>query len=347
MSEDFIFYMLQKLHHLPLFPYCFSPSSCKKFLSPIIRSMSISTPNQMELLSIFHRNKMYKMYFIYSNLPIDIDETNNDNMIIQESFYQFISLMLEQMSNYLSSLSSKYNEYSLQRSQFFTFFNKWIILFQPFSNFSRVSSTMASMLKPVYQSMMSKIKEFGLESPIRSDKKGFHSIFLLFFEIFSVYVDSIASLLDGGSELSDTTRYSWLIHPTISSQITLSKIDEITASISTNKPVSEDAKRMLKKGLSFNIFHEKDFLKKIREDEFLTSMISINASETINSLFTFLYDAVPNRFSKKLTDNEKHFERIVFAAFMKQLGVFQEVLDLQESLNAKKMRNKRNKRFRP
>ena len=340
MPDDFIFYMLQQLHYSPLFPYCFSPSLTKIILSPIFKSYAISAPNQLELISIFHRNIMYEMYFIYSTSPIDIDDNNNDNLAIQDTFYEFISLMLEQMSSFLSSLSSNYNEYSLQRSSFFIFFSKWIILFQPFSNFSRVSSTMASMLKPLYLSMTSKINEFQLDSPIRKDKKGFHTIFLLFFEIFSVYVDSIVSLLDGGSELSDTTRYSWLIRPTISSQITLSKIDEVMTSVFKNKSVSEDAKKMLKKGLSFNIFQEKNFLKKIREDEFLTSIISMNESETINSLFNFLYETVPNRFSKKLTDSERHFERIVFAAFMKQLGLFQEVLYLQENLKSSLKRKK-------
>lgn len=334
MSEDFVFFMIQKLHNLPIFPYCFTADICKDFFQPILESLDTATPDQVEMLLMFERSLLTEMNSIYTNTPIDIIE-NYNNRTIQETFFTYSSIMLNKISDLVKSLPSKYKEQALDKSPFFPIFNSWIILFQPFSTFARASPKIAELIRPIFELLTKRIKEFQLESPINDTNTGFHLIYSLFFEIFSVYIESLVSLLDGGSELSDTTRYSWLIRSTMSSGINMEEINEILTVISNHSIESPSSQEKLAKGLSFSIgfTHQKDLLNEIKEETFLLSIISSHPNNDVIELFNFLYQKVPNRFNKRLNDHDKHFERIVFVALMKQLGLYHEIVNLHDNFS--------------
>ncbi|OHS97883.1 hypothetical protein TRFO_35816 [Tritrichomonas foetus] len=339
MPNDFGYFMLQKLHNLHLFSYCFTPETFKRIFNPIIGSMARAKPNQIELIKMFHRSIMYEMYHIYSTSPIEIDPSYK---IIQDTFFCFISSFIDQMTIFIKKLPNTYDEKLFTNSSFISLFSKWLLLFQPFSDFTRVSAVIATLFKPIFNALTEKIKQFNIDSPIRKDKNEFYKVYWIFFQIYSVYIHSLSSLLDGGSEFSDTTRYSWLIKSTLSSQLTITEINQIVSNMFSNKEdILMISDKKLQKGLSFKISN-KTSISKLIEFEFLRNMISPKAPESIISLFNFLYDSVPNRFNKRLNENDKHFERVIFSAFMKQLGFINEVIDLHTNILEGNFMNKGN-----
>jgi hypothetical protein len=162
---------------------------------------------------------------------------------------------------------------------------------------------------------------------IRPDKQGFTFFFYLFYQIYTLYLSSIRTLLDGGHELSDAANYQWLVRSTISADITDHQIEELSRLFYSDAPVSRRNRQLLKEGLSFRLPEGATF-RDLGADDFLVECCAERNIPRVTRLFAYLYDQVPNRLTRRLGAEEKHFERVIFAVLMKQLGFLVEVYDI-------------------
>jgi hypothetical protein len=176
---------------------------------------------------------------------------------------------------------------------------------------------MSETLQSIFGTFSNKINIFGIApAPIKDDKQRFTFFFFLFYQIYCVYLDSIATLLDGGHELSDAARYRWPVKLAIVSGMTNDRIDELAQAFVTDVPTSSRIRSLLKKGLNFRLYKGVS-VREINADEFLLQCISGRDSPSVMRLFNYLYDLVPNRFNRRLNADDKQFEMVIFSALMK------------------------------
>jgi hypothetical protein len=195
---------------------------------------------------------------------------------LQNTFVACASMMKTQIIDYLTRCNN-YDEPIVSKSPLVRLFQQCCICFGTFS---------------------SKIDTFGIaHAPIGDDKQGFTFFFFLFYQIYCVYLHSIATLLDRGYEPSDAARYQWLVKSTLVSGMANDQIDELTQTFLTDVLISSRVRSLLKKGLSFRLYKGAS-VREIKTDEFLLQCISGQYSPSVMRLFNYLYDVVPNRFNR-------------------------------------------------
>lgn len=330
MDPDFILYAMQRINALKIFPYCMDPVSCKEIIDPIFEKM-ITSPldlqktNEFEFITLFQRTIMMEMRRIYIEYPAQLPPPQEQ---LQKTFFAYSTIITERMIFYIGNLvtDNSYFEAKIKFSPFFRLFRKWLMLLQPLSKFSRVSKTLIFLLHPLFSKFEGTISSLNINDILLPDGKGFVYIYSVFFELFSIYIDFISAYLDGGAELQNATSYSWLIRSTIESKITSKKIKKMEEILMEGNSAPDKRKRLLKRGVSFNVT-DKDAVETSIILDFISNALLPEESHSIKILFDYLYKKVPDIMNKRLTDQDRHIERLVFLAYMKQLGFAAEVID--------------------
>lgn len=327
MSPIFNLYMIKKLYKSPLFLYCFS--NCRQIFASIFKKMSSQNQKltcvQEELVHYFLSRLMYDMKSNYAEIQFDIKESQT---LLQNIFFNFSIIMTEEMIRHLKTVDNKYDDEAFRKNSFIKLFGRWLMLLEPYSKFARVSTLMVSFLQPLFSEFREKLQQMQIENPVKPNRKSFYYIYELYFEISSLYLDFVTALLNGGDEMKDAAKYKWLISTTKASEITLKTVKDLTNSMYSSASIN--GTNFLRRGLSFN--YTGDSISSNEILDFITHMISPNESSSIQSLFDFLYSKLNNPLNKRLTTEQRHLERILMAAFMKQLGFSSELMEISIKL---------------
>jgi len=321
---------LFRLSSITLFPYCFNSSSCRKIFSPLFKKMiSKSLTSRYTLTTVhirfietFLASLMYEMNAIFVKSPLKL---SGDGVQLEEVFHTFCGIITE---NAISALST--NSF---REPFDRIFKKWMMLLKPFTSYSRIAPLMVSLLQPLYNTISSVVSNKQDAGP--ANKEDFYQKWSMFLELFGLYSDFSSALLEGGSELNDSKEYMWLLYSTIASKLNPKTIDDLSKSIFKENSTKSG---LLKRGLSFQVIDSVP--KQASEAENLISFLVIE-KETSDAklLMDYLYKKVNNPLNKRLTDEDRHSERVVFAVFIKQLGVTGIAVELWKQLTDKKEPN--------
>jgi len=253
----------------------------------------------------------------------DMSDFSKDHERLLSIFFCYSGIVQRCITKHLKA-TDRYREESFRRCPLVKLFSNWLTLLHPCIKYSRIARQMTPVLQALFHTLRRKISELKLEVPIMPDHSGFRMVFVLFYHVYLLYLKAVSTLLDGGHELSDTKRYAWLVKATIEAKVTYEQIDTLSATFFTDAEDSSYSKHLLTRGLSFRM-EAKSPLRPLQEHTFMKQCVAEQESPTIGRLLAHMYTAVPNRFNKRLTAEHMHFERVVFAAFMKQLGFVTEV----------------------
>ena len=357
--DDFLYFALQRLASVSMLPYCVSNKTCHNIIDPIFEQL-ISHPldppmTQVEFISMYQFSLMIEMRKIYYEYPNELPPAQ---MQLQQTFFSysrsitervlvFVQQKWKELENNRSTNTQKTHiesnlENILKYSIFFRLFRKWLMLLQPLAKFSRVSQNLVIYLSSMFP-FFQKILEVFPNTENSENAIDFNANKLapkIFNELFSIYIDFISSLLNGGEELLDATKHLWLVRSTLEAKITPQMLDSVTNSILSESSSSRERKKLLSRGISFDItnsndsLHGKDSNSKAILD-LLSQAILPNESPNIKMLFDYLYSKIKSKGpTTKITDSDRHIERMIFIAFMKQLGFGNEVVELNINLLA-------------
>ncbi|OHS96946.1 hypothetical protein TRFO_02089 [Tritrichomonas foetus] len=332
--EDYLYYALQTINYANLLPYCISLGTCREIIEPIFEHM-VTKPlelqaNQLEFVSMFQSSLMVEMRKIYIEYPTELPEAQAQ---LQQTFFMYSRIITERMITFIqipdNEILAKYIKYST----FFRLFRKWLMLLQPLAKFSRVSQTLITYLSSLFKPFQKVVYRYS-NGLLTKNGNNFSYMSKIFNELFSIYIDFISSLLNGGEELHEATQYLWLVRSTLEAKINPEILDAMTTTVLSDNTPSKERKKLLSRGISFNTSDTS------LEPKMILGMIALavlpKESEPVRILFDYLYTKVKAKLmSKKLNDKDRHLERLLFMAFMKQLGFGSEVLDLNQKLMAK------------
>ncbi|OHS99808.1 hypothetical protein TRFO_33687 [Tritrichomonas foetus] len=337
-SKDFIHFILVELKDNQIFPYCFSSEHVKTIFEPILKEMlqqnQISNEKNVDLISTFQRELFFEMHSIFTTNSLNFDKYQ---LGLIQVFLSYSELIINHMIDFIKNFRDFVD------NQFTALFHRFLLLFQPFTKFTRISASIAKMTMPLFNSLSSKISFNKSKSIIKSDQSGFNLLHQIFFQVFSIFIDSIISLLNGGCELGDPTKYSWLIKATITAKITIKDVDDISTSIFDNiyyyKKESESnskTKKLLKKGFSFTLVPQLDF-----SDEFENNIPNPNnnnnnqnsINQNKNSAFNFSYNNNNiNDINKNIIANENtHEKHLTDENDNKNQSLFREMILFKEN----------------
>jgi len=327
MKPSFLTYMLERFSTSNSFPYSFVALTCRKIFPPILKRMSdFSTYDlrcyQKDLVTYFIRSIMFEMRKVYSESPTELQDKQKQ---LQEAFHTFSGLMTEEMIRLLQKFGNQKteNQDKLQFLPFTRVFMKWLMLLHPFSSYTRVSTLFVSLFQPLFSEMSARISCSGIDKQVIEQKGSFVFIYMLYYELFSLYISFITALIDGGQELSKVLNYKWLIQSTLSSNLSPSSIDEIMKTFFQSlKPNS-----LLRKGFSFASMKSTS-TESSRIEGLIQSIVQDKETSFVTELQNALYQSVPNPQNKKLTVEERHNERLLFAVFSKHLGIGQSMVEI-------------------
>ena len=315
LNPSSILFMIIQLSKSPMFPYCFSTASCRKIFAPILKRMTTSTNelnrNHFELVNAFLRSTIYELFQAYKASTGSLTKEQKN---LQDTFQTFSGIITEEMICLLRMLGKEISIQMLPLQPFIRIFQKWMLLLHSFVQFSRMSCNIVSLLQPLFTQMSISIADLHIEKSYT--EKGFVYIYSLFYDLFSLYLDFISALIDGGTELKDIQQYTWLIKSTLFSKLTIEKVNELTEQF--DQPLIRP-NSLLKKGFSFNS------MAKYEQDDqtindFIEAFIAHEEKPIIKQSMDYIYMKVNNPTNKRLTPEDRHQERILFAVFMKHLG---------------------------
>ena len=333
MSPDFIFAALRIIQNDHFFSHCFTASSCRDTIGPIL-DLLIDSPNdlsqgQRELLTLFQRNMMIEMRKMYEENPGELPPIQDQ---LQATFFAYAKLITEKFIYFLEINKDYFHEKYVKENKFVSLFRKWLILLQPLSKYSRVSKELVSMLHPVFILLSKKIQDEKPDGDYYSkDHKSFLVVYSLFFEVFIVFIEFIMSLLEGGNELDNANNYLWLVHSTLNSGITNQNFHEIAEKMLDQKTSKEERVKIISErsqckeeslDMLADAFDEKNF------DE-LSELVSLFYNRKFKQVFN-------KTGCKSMTIND------IFTVFAvsKQLDVMDEL-----SLIRKQLKNKEDIQF--
>ena len=203
------------------------------------------------------------------------------------------------------------------------------MLLQPLSKFMGVCQSLVFLLHPLFNAyvacMVTRLKG---DQMIDDKKTGFVYLYNIFFELFSIYLDFIGALLDGGTELQEAAPYLWLVRSTIDAKINADDIARLKNTLLTGSSTLDSRKGCLKRGISFTYVERQNVSDELLL-EFIAKAIVPEEDEVVGATFSYLYKTVKGNIAfKEVSASDRHTERLLFLAFMKQLGFGQEVLDI-------------------
>ncbi|EAY12409.1 hypothetical protein TVAG_445210 [Trichomonas vaginalis G3] len=249
-NSDFIFYILRLLQKQRFFIQCFTDKTCHEIISPLIEIL-ISTPHKMtqsqnEMLVLFQRNLMISARKLYTDFPKSIPE---DKKFLQNILFEYCKMMSERFAKVIDDVMAQYNENSLKFSNFVQLFRKWLLLLQPLSKFSRISCKIVYFLQPIFVKTSELIKIANLNNVYNNDHSSFVFLYSLFFEIFTIIIEFVIALINGGNELNNADNYLWLVRGTLETNITLESFPQKYDLIFSPKSSDESRKELIQIGL--------------------------------------------------------------------------------------------------
>jgi hypothetical protein len=314
MPPDFLCFMIHAIHLTDQFAYALSSRDCRNVFSPILKRMELLQPlhpNQKEFISCFMRSLVLEMRRVYSESSLQLAPKPK---FLSDTFMAFASVMSEAV---VHCFDESTGAEKLSKNPLIAFYSKWLVLLEPFSGFSRASHEVTSYLHPLFSSMGRVVHD--LHEPILSEgSTEFPLIYALYFELFSLYSDFIGSLLDGGVELRDATKYGWLIKATAESRLTPKEIDELVAELEGDSSANEKGRSLLRRGFSFQL--SEGPMPSPSEIEGFIRLLA-GPRNGCQDLMDFLYQKVNTPLRRNLTLADKRRERLLLAALIKQLGV--------------------------
>ena len=279
-----------------------------------------------ELFSSYMRNLMFSMKSILQEkpLPIYINIFTKFSELIVEKSLQFIKKFV--------NFSKDYDDEEFKASKFAHIFSKWVAMLEPYTEFSFLSSNFITILQPLFFCFFEKLENSQIK-PVLKLKNGncIATIYLLFYEIYSLFINFLSSILDGGQEMREIIQYQWLMKATTKAGMTPSIVDNLLKSLKIQKSDEEQTHRMIK-GFSFSLFDDSS-IEHADIETFIIDFARINETESISLLLNYLYKKAPNPFNKKLTLKDRWIERLIIASFSKQLGIVSELWEISEKLN--------------
>ena len=117
----------------------------------------------------------------------------------------------------------------------------------------------------------------------------------------------------------------------------MSQYDWLIKAVRVSKPTPADfdtfslneTNDLLKSGLSFNLT-QGDTVEDL--ERFIKQLLAGNATDNVNTLASFLHSIVRNRADQIMDDQDKLAERLLLAAFARQLGLTGELKDRASEL---------------
>lgn len=335
-NDDFLRFAVETFNSLHVFPYCFCPVTCREIISPMLEKLlshESDLPQQdFEMISLFQCSLMTEMRRICLSQQASLPDYQEQ---LQQTFFLYSRMMTERVITFLSGDRCKTFERSVQFSKFFKLFRKWLMLLQPLSKFLRVSQSLVFLLHPLFNAYVgSVVGKMDNDSLFDEEVTSFAFAYSVFFELFSIYLDFIGALLDGGTELQEASHYFWLVRSTLDAKITAMDIRTLKENLLKENTDPERRKKSLRRGISFNYVERKSGSSDEILD-FVAKAVLPTEDETVAGVFSYFYKKVKGIMAiKDISANDKHTERLLFLAFMKQLGFGQEVLDVSEKLAA-------------
>ena len=326
---DMIYFSTQTMNRQPFFAYSLSPDQCEAFITPIFQSMSSEVgKHSMSIEWLFSfQNALIRE--ILNSLKSGSSH-NRDDEVLHAVFINYCILLMKHCSSYMNGFK-QYQEQRIEMFPIFKLFNYWMILMHPIMKYSRVASRLIDHFHELFNSLLGNINNWKVDQPISSRKPGFRTIYQVFYHIFALFLEGISTLLDGGCELSDTKRYAWLVKSTITSGILDKDIVCLMRTMFTEG--YDENQGLLEQGLSFNLKGNIP-MSSVRDGKLLKDCVATEAPPYVMNLFKYIYETVSNRFNRRLTEEDMHFERVVFSALMKQLGFLFEMTHLVSALES-------------
>ena len=317
MDKQFILYTLQKVHNMQLYPYCFSSETIPLLFKPIIENYPDIKPAQFELIETYMRS----LFIGVRTALLKKKNIETTDSLIQ-SFDIFCNLMFENFILRLDNIPRVYtSENKIPQS---SLFEKFFMMLHSLQQFPTIVENSIDKLRDLFLKFTEIIKSMKFEAPISPH----HNI--IFYSLFSCYIDFIDGLMKNTFQLKGSLQYSWLYKPTRESDLTPHAVDEFLKSSFENNT----RRQMLRKGLSFNI-HAVALTSQMQED-FLRALVAEKENIAIQSLLDYLYSKISDQMKKMLTPEVRHVERFLLGAFAKQLGFTADLCQLSTQIIAKK-----------
>ena len=329
ISPDLIFFAIQYLTALNLFEYSFSQETYGNTIIPILNKLIKNNVPYPSVIYIFISklqfclvSEMRRIVIVkHSNLTEQQENLRNFFFNYSQSLIECMTAYLETPTDYLTRL--------LPNSVFVALFRKWLMLVHPLCEYKKITHTLLFYIHNLMSKFISVFKQchsndINLISP---DKKGFDFVYYIFFEIYTAYIDFMRSDFNSSIDLNEVMKYLFFINATLKTKINERMISDVLSiliddSTSQNNSILSQKKAIISK---LDGFDEKTI-------DIYLKLLSIDEDNEISMLFDFLYLKPKINLSKRLTNEERYTERIIFAAMMKQFKFADEVLELINQL---------------
>lgn len=330
VDKEYFIFILNQIQKNQIFPYCFCRKNFKDIIEPMLMSFSTNPPtvtiDEIDFISTLQFNMMYEINCIFADNVLSLPKEKEE---LQEVFFQYAEMMIEIMNNFISNNLFKN---AMFLSPFIKLFKKWLIMLHPLSLFVRISSRLIGPVSKLFKSFDKIFEEKKISLNAILNPKLNDQLSVLFFEFFSIYLELIFVLTDGGAEMQDACNYIWLIDFTIKSKLNLDTIKN-SSNILNQDMNSQDRIDLINKKIISNIPNltnqSKNIMYSIISNSFLPE-----ENNDVKNLFEYLYSLVKvNAIQKKVFLNEKQIEKIIILAFAKHIGIIDEISDIMEKLN--------------
>ncbi|KAK8890584.1 hypothetical protein M9Y10_035362 [Tritrichomonas musculus] len=328
-NDDLLFYMTKQISNYPEFAYSLSLTEIRAVFPKLLQKLKSDTIKycQKEFLYAYMRSVMLEMNHTYSTFQGKFTPKETQ---LENSFHCFSTIVVEAATPFFATLEydeKKFDEEKFDKIPFVIFFKKWLALLEPFPQFNRASLLITSFIQPIDRTISQMIKDKHIScDPILNEKR-FHKLSMIFYEMFSLFVNSISALLDGGAEIKEVCQYEWLVQSAKKENVNITKISNWVRKIDSNVGVKTI-------GISFQCKESMESIESpVDRSElafFINELIRVrNPTESIDKLMNYLHQKVKNPMNSKLTNEEKRIERIILAALIKQLGLTRELYEVR------------------
>lgn len=319
-SNNLRYYIVKQIYKYPEYPSSIGSSNIRDIFCSILNDLSTNghiSDSEMLLLTSFVEAIFLEMKKIYTN---NQGEFTGAEKVIYIDFCSMNGLILETISKYLNELNELNDSFGEQ--PIVIFLRKWLTLLEPFPQFNRASVAITGTIQPLYAVLSRIITKFNIPltfDPISQTINDFRNIF---YETFSILIDSIGALLDGGSEIKDIHKYLWLlkstIHDNINKKVVAAWFDEFQA----NREQKSHGPRIInKRGVSYNLFPEDEKTDPNQLQDFINFFLIEKPTDAIMAFFDFLCEACKTGRPPKQPPDSKKVEIVVFSCLIKQLGL--------------------------
>lgn len=322
MSTEFILYTLQKIHNMSIYPYCFDGNTIKATFCDLIRDYPNLKTTDSELVETYMRS----LFMAVREMMISQNQHHHqhDQKILMDNFITFSTMIFQQFMTLLDKIPNVYNEETRAQIPSVNIFEKFIMLLHHFQQFPQIVDFATTRIHEIFIKLSKQIQSMKFETAVQPQHN------LLFYSVYACYIDYIDSLMKNAALMKSSTTFSWLYQPTKESKLTPADVNDILRS--TAKKTSN--RQLLRKGLSFN-FHSTSFSNNAElQEDFLTSLVAKEETIPIKNMIDHLYQHIPDHMKKIDTNDLRHLERCILAAYTKQLGLTADLCELNININS-------------